>query len=191
MTLPDTYPEDPPKNVCCPDLPPPCLANLHVSGENIEGKKSNKNYRLIDIYSNFVNNIKKYRPLRRMLRDLDENTWTLDPPEGPARQSLEYTYRRIALSKGVSVQVEINPEASDQLPGLKFLGSEEKVCHLRDILGRNLEKYDQDYTLVQNLERILEVEFPQKQDLMEVQVSYMAVIRELHHRPFREVFTYV
>ena len=133
----------------------------------------------MDIYSNFVCNIEKYRPLRRMLRDLDENTWVLDPPEGPARKSMEYPYRRVVISKGVSMQVDLMLENSiNQLPGLKFLGADDKIRPLREILCRNLENYDPDYTLVQNLERVLELEFPLQQDHLEEQVTFIELERE-------------
>ena len=172
MTLPDNYPDEPPINMYCQDLPPSTLVHLYSSSEcGEESSKTQRKYKLMDIYTNFVYNIEKYRPLRRMLRDLDENTWVLDPPDGPARKSLEYTYRRVAISKGVSLQVDIRPDSSlDQLPGIKFLGSDDKVRPLREVLYRNVEKYDHDYTLVQNLERVLELEFPQQLDCMEQQV---------------------
>ena len=172
MTLPYTYPLDPPRDMFCQDIPPSSFKELWDSNGNVEENKTSQEYELISIYSNFVTNIEKYRPLRRMLRDLDENTWVLDPPKGPARKSLEYTYRRVAISKGVSLQIELKPEAfSNQLPGLKFLGSDENVRTLREVLCDNLENYDSDYTLVQNLERVLELEFP-LEDCVQEQVSY-------------------
>jgi E3 ubiquitin-protein ligase FANCL len=103
-----------------------------------------------------------------MLRDLDENTWVLDPPDGPDRKNLEYTYRRVAISKGVSLQIDLKLEdCAHQLPSLKFLGSEDKIRPLRELLGQNIEKYDSDYTLVQNLEMVLELEFPHQQHVEE------------------------
>ena len=173
MTLPDTFPDEPPYQMFCVDVPPSSVSNLcslDASGE-VRSKTQTK-FKLADIYSAFVHNVEKYRPLRRMLRDLDENTWVLDPPDGPARKNLENTSRRIAISKGISLQVDLDPNVSmNELPGLKFLGADDKVRPLRDVLSRNLERYDPDYTLVQNLERVLEVEFPQQQDCMEEQVN--------------------
>lgn len=172
MTLPYTYPVDPPRDIFCQDIPPSSFKELWDTNVNVEENKTSQEYELISIYSNFVTNIEKYRPLRRMLLDLDENTWVLDPPKGPAQKSLEYTYRRVAISKGVSLQIELKPEAfSNQLPGLKFLGSDENVRTLREVLCDNLENYDSDYTLVQNLERVLEFEFP-LEDCVQEQVSY-------------------
>ena len=172
MILPDNYPDEPPYNMNCQELPPSALANLFTSNRNGADRNSKpKQYKLIDIYSSFVDNIDKYRPLRRMFRDIDQNTWVLDPADEPARKSLEYTYRRVAISKGVSLQIDLKPDSTpDEIPGLKFLGSDDKVRPLREVLSRNLENYDPDYTLVQNLERILELEFPLQQSSMEEQV---------------------
>lgn len=171
MILPDNYPDEPPYNMNCQELPPSALANLFTSNRNGADRNSKpKQYKLIDIYSSFVDNIDKYRPLRRMFRDIDQNTWVLDPADEPARKSLEYTYRRVAISKGVSLQIDLKPDSTpDEIPGLKFLGSDDKVRPLREVLSRNLENYDPDYTLVQNLERILELEFPLQQSSMEEQ----------------------
>lgn len=168
MILPDNYPSQPPNQMCCKDLPPSLLGHILTPNTDEETNTESKVFTLVDIYSNFVDNIEKYRPLRKMLRDLDENTWVLDPPDESSRNSLEYTYRRVALLKGVSLQIDFNPENSvNQLPALKFLGSDEKTCPLREVLSSNMEDYDPDYTLVQNLERILELEFPQRECLEE------------------------
>ena len=142
MTLPDMFPDEAPFKMFCPDLPPSSIANLCSFDVSGEGKcKTPTKYKLTDIYSAFVHGVDKYRPLRRMLRDLDENTWVLDPPDGPERKSLEYTYRRVAISKGVSLQVDLHlSETMNGLPRLKFLGSDDKVRSLRNVLARNIKK---------------------------------------------------
>ena len=63
----------------------------------------------------------------------------------------------------------------NQLPALKFLGSDEKIRPLREVLNCNMEDYDPDYTLVQNLERILELEFPQRECLVEQVCNFLKV----------------
>lgn len=168
MTLPDLYPEVPPENLYCQDLPPSPLRQLISSTNNESKSKEQKIFELSDIYSNFEKYIEKYRPLRRMLRDLDENTWVLDPPDGPDRKNLEFTYRRVAIAKGVSLQIDLKLDnCVNQMPSLKFLGSEDKIRPLRELLGQNIDKYDSDYTLLQNLEMVLELEFPQQEHIEE------------------------
>ena len=175
MTLPELFPMEPPEKVCCPDLPPSSIAELISLTKNQSKDKELHDFELSDIFSKFVKSIEKYRPLRRMLRDLDENTWVLDPPEGSNRNNLEYSYRRVAISKGVSLQIDLKVEnCVNQLPSLKFLGSDSKIRPLRELLGQNIEKYDPDYTLVQNLEMILELEFPQ-QERVEEQVNKLTI----------------
>ena len=180
MILPDTYPDEPPNHLYCQELPQSSVPYLLSSNNNEEvGNKEVKEFHLSDLYSNFVQCVEKYRPLRRMLRDLDENTWVLDPPAGPARKSMEYPYRRVVISKGVSLHVDLMLENSiNQLPCLKFLGCDEKIRPLREILSRNLENYDPDYTLVQNLESVLELEFPLQQDHPEGQVIFRELDRK-------------
>ena len=154
--------------ICCRDIPPSSLRQLASSASSNSNNKDTNVFELFDIYFNFVKSIEKYRPLRRMLRDIDENTWVLDPPEGSDRMNLEYTYRRVAISKGVSLQIDLKIEnCLNQLPSLKFLGPEDKIRPLRELLGQNIDKYDSDYTLVQNLEMVLELEFPQQERIEE------------------------
>ena len=166
MNLPDTYPNEPPKQMHSNDIPPSALKYILTLNNQEEKNTEHKIHTLVDIYSKFVNAIDKFKPLRRMLRDLDENTWVLDPADETSRKSLEYTYRRVALLKGVSLQIDLDLENSvNQVPALKILGCDEKTRPLREVLSCNLENYDPDYTLVQNLERILELEFPQRESL--------------------------
>ena len=144
------------------------MRQLASSASSDSNNKETNVFELCDIYFNFVKSIEKYRPLRRMLRDIDENTWVLDPPEESDRMNLEYTYRRVAISKGVSLQIDLKLEnCLNQLPSLKFLGPEDKIRPLRELLGQNIDKYDSDYTLVQNLEMVLELEFPQQERIEE------------------------
>ena len=154
--------------ICCRDIPPSSMRQLASSPSSDSNSKETNVFELSDIYLNFVKSIEKYRPLRRMLRDIDENTWVLDPPEGSDRINLEYTYRRVAISKGVSLQIDLKIEnCLNQLPSLKFLGPEDKIRPLRELFGQNIDKYDSDYTLVQNLEMVLELEFPQQERIEE------------------------
>ena len=186
MILPELFPVEPPEKLCCPDLPPSSISQLlSLDIDESKNKKINE-FQLSDIFCKFVKAIETYRPLRRMLRDLDENTWVLDPPEGSDRKNLEYCYRRVAISKGVSLQVDLKLEnCVDQLPSLKFLGSESKIRPLRDMLGQNIEKYDPDYTLVQNLEMILELEFPQQERIEEQVIIKIKVIALKSAKYFR------
>jgi len=93
-------------------------------------------FNLGSLYSEFVRQIDTLAPLRKALRDLDTHTWVLDPP--PPVQGLNHLYRRIVVSKG--------PPAT--------------VRTLRQALARNHHNYDPDYSLVQNIERVLDLELP-------------------------------
>lgn len=123
---------------------------------NFSGSKSRTN--LGSLYAEFVRQIGTFGPLRRALRDLDANSWVLDPP--PPVSGLSHLYRRIVVSRGVSVQVTLDPNDLESLPDLKFLGPPGKVRSLRQALARNHHNYDQDYSLVQNIERVLDLELP-------------------------------
>ena len=158
VSIPTGFPADVPKFET-QDLPPSdqgfYVWNLH---------KSN----LRSLYAAFIDQISRFSPFRRILKDLDTNTWVLDPPV----QGLQHLYRRIVVCPGVSLQITLDPNDAQTLPDLKFLGPEAKVRPLRASLAQNFHNFDPDYTLVQNIERMLDIELPLAQDHQEDQEDF-------------------
>ena len=54
MTLPYTYPVDPPRDIFCQDISPSSFKELWNSNGNVEENKTSQEYELISIYSNLV-----------------------------------------------------------------------------------------------------------------------------------------
>jgi len=126
---------------------------------NTAGAKSGKTFSLIHLYTEFVRQITLFGPVRRALRDIDNHSWVVDPPP-PVNGLRHGLYRRIVVSRGVSLQVILDPNDLSSLPDLKFLGPECKVHSLRQSLARNHHNYDPDYSVIQNIERVLDLELP-------------------------------
>ncbi len=109
-----------------------------------------------------------------MLRRLDRQAWVIDP-ERPTGRDL---HRTVVVKPGITVLVTVvdTDDADDldssPLPELRLMGPEAAVGPLRDRLVANVEQYDPDYGLFRNLERILEVELPRREDAEASRVDF-------------------
>lgn len=114
--------------------------------------------KFLDLYTEWMECVEDYVPAWRELNELDRLCWILDPdPPSPA-----HMYRRLAAGPSLSIQIEIEAEAANQLPQIKFFGAESKVSVLRARLCENADEWDQDQPVLNNLENILGLEFPDK-----------------------------
>lgn len=108
------------------------------------------------IYENFIEEVDRLEPATDLLGDLDRTCKVLDP-DPPKPGDL---HRQIVLKPGVFLRIQINPDQSDALPQLTFLGPDSEVQKLRMNVNENVEDYDPEVNLVENLEKILCVEIP-------------------------------
>lgn len=112
--------------------------------------------RLIHIIQQYETAIDKYQDFWNLLEDLDKHTWILEP-EKPLRS---HTMRRIGIGNHSSLQIEVDPLNPRGVPEIRFLGADSIVVPLREKLNKGTLKWDMKDTLRNNLQKVLEMEFP-------------------------------
>jgi len=111
---------------------------------------------LPDVYREWISAVNGLVPAWESLRELDRLCCLLDPdPPGP-----QHLYRRLVVAPSLTLHLTIDPACPLALPSIKFLGADNKVAPLRDALSRNLDLWEEDLPLLNNLEVLLEVELP-------------------------------
>lgn len=92
------------------------------------------------------------------LNEIDKNCWIIDP----LQPKPHHLHRRIYLTQSLSVLINIDPLNPADLPDIKLLGSDTEVAKYRNIMSENLQKWDSECNLLDNLMTLLNVhEFPQ------------------------------
>lgn len=97
--------------------------------------------------------------------ELDADCWILEP-ETPCGGD---DYRKLAVSNNVSLKVEVDPRSPRTFPQLTWLGSEAAVTVLRDRLADSIDSWDPVQSVRTNLERLLELTLPRREDRPEAQ----------------------
>ncbi|EHB09808.1 E3 ubiquitin-protein ligase FANCL [Heterocephalus glaber] len=111
---------------------------------------------LISIHSQFLAALESLKAFWDVMDEIDEKTWVLEPQK-PTRSA---TARRIALGNNASINVEVDPRHPTMLPECCFLGADHVVKPLGIKLSRNMHLWDPEYSLLQNLKDVLEIDFP-------------------------------
>jgi len=136
-----------------PNTMPECTCDIPVG---IELQWNPKNSSIADVVKQYEKAFDQYQDLWNVLGDVDANTWVLEPE----RPSFSITMRRIALGNHCSLQFNVDPNRPRAVPECNFMGSETTVTPLRDQFNKNLNKWNNQLTLRQNLESILSITFP-------------------------------
>lgn len=146
--IPEEYPDVLPK--CSVDIPDV----FHFKGHNItEG-------RLLEcLYHQFCELVHSFEMFWDVVDELDQNCWVLEP-EHPTKADVA---RRIAVGSNTSLYIKINPRHPRMLPECRLMGADSVVMNLRENMNKNLQEWDPDKPIVQNLEALLEKEFPSRQ----------------------------
>jgi E3 ubiquitin-protein ligase FANCL len=76
------------------------------------------------------------------------------------RTILQLTLDFPVAAKFVSLQIDINPSSPQGLPECKFFGADTMIAPLRQLLNNNLNRWNETKTICQNLEHILQIQFP-------------------------------
>ncbi|XP_014786459.2 E3 ubiquitin-protein ligase FANCL isoform X1 [Octopus bimaculoides] len=116
----------------------------------------NPNSKLFDLYAQFERVIQSYQMFWNAMEEIDQKTWVLEP-EKPTYSA---TFRRIALSPNSSLQVIFDPDEPQNFVQCHFIGAESVVDPLKKNLNANLQKWDMGINVLQNLENLLEIDFP-------------------------------
>lgn len=148
----------------CPDSTDPSLKILLPENfkseppQVLSGAPGLKNTSLKDLHDLHLEAVDLHRPVRKALEDLEQKCRVLDAP--PPDLAPWQQYRTLAVSPGVCLTVTLDPGDPQGLPELTFLGSDRRVNPLRQALALNVNRYDADLGMADNLERLLEVKLP-------------------------------
>jgi len=137
-------------------VPPICETDLP---KRLEFHWSSKT-RLKHILDEFEVCVSSYQQFWNTLKEIDEKCWVLEP-EHPCFSA---THRRIALGPNISLHLTVNCQQPSSLPECRFLGAESATSPLREKLNVNLHRWDVDRSLLNNLEEVLDLDFPSPVD---------------------------
>ena len=68
------------------------------------------------------------------------------------------------VAPSVTLHLTVDPAAPLAMPDIQFLGAENRVARLRKTLMENLESWAEDEPLLTNLERLLELNLPARDE---------------------------
>ncbi|XP_061694033.1 E3 ubiquitin-protein ligase FANCL [Syngnathoides biaculeatus] len=142
INLKPKHPTEAPE--CSADLPIPLLLKWTPQSS------------LNDLHSQFLVVIEALTEFWDILEEIDTKTWVLEPE----KPSLSDTMRRIVIGNNVSIKVEVDPRHPKMLPECCLLGAEHVVTPLRNKLNANMHLWNPDSGVLQNLQDVLEIEFP-------------------------------
>ena len=99
-------------------------------------------------------------PAWEALHDLDRLCWVVEPsPPLPS-----HLHRRLMVAPSTTLHLVVDPACPLAMPDIKFLGAEKRVAPLRNALLENLESWTEDEPLLTNLERLLDLTLPARDD---------------------------
>ena len=127
-------------------------------GDNGSGSGRHTGVGLRNVLSQFRAQVMSLESFWKVMADLDEHTWVLEPSNPTAAD----TTRRIGVAPGCSLLVPIDPLRPYAMCPVRFMGSERVTAGLRENLNRNLRLWDMKQTPRVNLETLLELTFPRK-----------------------------
>jgi len=116
------------------------------------------NTRLQHILQQFEASVASYQEFWATMQELDSKCWVLEPE----KPSFADTHRRIALGQNLSVQITVNCHQPSALPECRFLGAESATTPLQEKLNVNLHRWEVDRSLLNNLEEVLDLDFPSR-----------------------------
>jgi len=115
---------------------------------------------LISACNRFQKVLEKYQETWDVLDDIDKNTWVLDPIN-PDRSVL---VRRVCIAQHCSVHIQISAEAPRSVCECQFMGPESKISQIRQRFNDRIRFWDRALTVCENLEKILEINFPRRSE---------------------------
>ncbi|XP_071832772.1 E3 ubiquitin-protein ligase FANCL-like [Apostichopus japonicus] len=121
---------------------------------------------LKQLLQQFEEFIEQFNDLWFQLEEFDQRTVVIEP-ENPRKSDLS---RRVFLGNHTSIQMTLDPSHPRMCPDCRFLGADHVVTPLRKLLNAALSNWDMTATVLNNIERVLNIKFPEpssqtKQDL--------------------------
>ncbi|XP_064915458.1 E3 ubiquitin-protein ligase FANCL isoform X5 [Columba livia] len=171
-----------------PTEPPDCLVDFPVQFA-VSWMPQNS---LIDIYNQFLVALESLKEFWDAMDEIDGKTWVLEPEnptrsattrriaiveislnpfKTPFKKvnisvlkymSAEKSLYFLTTGNNVSVNIEVDPRHPNMLPECYFLGADHAVNPLRIKLNNNMHSWDPEISLLQNLQDLLEIDFPSR-----------------------------
>lgn len=110
---------------------------------------------LSQIFKSFITKLKDYQNLWNVLDEVDDRCKVLDPP----RCDRSKLYRRIALSEQISMQINLAVDSPTSMCEATFFGKKEMIAPFYDFYYKGPTLWNNNASLVDNLEKILDVQF--------------------------------
>jgi len=99
-------------------------------------------------------------PAWEALHELDRLCWVVEPwPPLPS-----HLHRRLMVAPSATLHLVVDPASPLAMPDIKFLGAEQRVAPLRKAMVENLECWAEDEPLLTNLERLLDMTLPARDE---------------------------
>lgn len=141
---------------------PDCTVDLPCTFVPQWSEKSSLKHLLVQ----FEDFLKQFNDLWLQLEEFDQRTVVIEP-EKPRKSDVN---RRVYLGNHTSIQMTLNPSHPRMCPDCRFLGADHVVTRLRKLLNSGLSSWDMTATVLTNMERVLNLKFPEptsqsKQDL--------------------------
>ncbi|XP_066991177.2 E3 ubiquitin-protein ligase FANCL isoform X3 [Anabrus simplex] len=119
------------------------------------------NNSVVGIFRSFVHEISSLQNIWKLLDNVDEECWVLDPDK-PTRKDMT---RRIVIGQNLSLQLTFDSNDAMARPSMKLFGPELGVQPFRESLAANVEEWQDTCSLVENLKCVLSVAtFPVRPD---------------------------
>ena len=139
-----------------PRIPPKFISNLPKQVKFEWYPNSSHLSQIVELHQK---KMQVYQTLWNQLSDLDENSYVIEPHE----PSLSCCMRRIVLNSLVQLQIEVSSERPTSIPKVYFIGAEKESKKFDLKFKSNLNLWNHNKSLRENLETLLELNLP-KQD---------------------------
>jgi E3 ubiquitin-protein ligase FANCL len=136
-------------------------APVHISAD-LPCELSSHNVSLSSIYHSFTRALSEFQCYFDQLQEFDRECWILEPEN----QSKAITFRRLAIARGCSILVQLDPLKPLAIPEVKFLGNESTIQPLKRRWNNGQQGWATDEkakSVKKQLEQLLQIQFPQKE----------------------------
>ena len=114
--------------------------------------------RIRDIHQAYVEKVQQYIPIREFFQDLESRARVIEAPQ--AEQALWQVDRIVAIAPGVCLEIKFDPNDPFGTPCFLLLGANDKIKPLKLSLSENIDKYDAECSLADNIQSILNIDLP-------------------------------
>ncbi|CAF0783951.1 unnamed protein product [Didymodactylos carnosus] len=127
-----------------------------------------KQTRLIHVIESFQQTIDLYQDLWNQLDQIDSEYIVLDAQQQETNKTSKFSicYRKIMITPNINIFVQINPFIPNGFPVMKLNGPTSLIQNLDIKLQLNRSKWTESYGIPTNIEEILDLTLPRKDNLL-------------------------